>query len=111
MYFIETYNEIEGFHRWAEATGEHIFLSFRHRHVFQIRCKKTLKHADREIEIIRFQREISNFIESKYGRPAEFGGMSCEEIAKIICTRFNLDQVSVLEDGISGGGYMEENDV
>lgn len=108
MYYIVTQNRIEGFHRWPEARGKVSFLSDRHRHIFEIRATKFVKDHDRELEIITEERRISQYMESKYGTPCEFQNMSCEKIAEDLCQTLGFDNVTVLEDGISGGGYQKE---
>lgn len=104
-YFISTKNRIEGFHRWPGADEDCAFLRSRHRHIFEIKCKKAVNDFDREVEIITKQKEIDEYISERFGRPAEFKDMSCEQIAEELCVHFNFDLVEVLEDGISGGGY------
>lgn len=105
MYYIKTYNQIEGFHYWPRAPEEVEFLSRNHRHIFTVRCKKILKNGDREIELILAQRKIEAYLKTSFGSPCDFKNLSCELIAQMVCEEFNFDEVEVLEDGISGGGY------
>lgn len=98
-----TYNQVEGFHFYPNAPAFCGYLSSRHRHVFVIRCGFTVCHNEREIEINRQQRDIEDYLVSKYGMPCEFGGMSCESIAEDLLERFqNAEYVEVLEDGYGG---------
>lgn len=100
---VITYNAIEGFHRYPDAPGFCDFLGKRHRHVFVIRCRFEVTHNEREIEIIEQQRKIDNAIGIRFGKPAEFGDLSCESIAEFLIDSFdNIVEVEVLEDGYGG---------
>lgn len=101
---VVTYNSIEGFHKWPGAPAGLEYLAARHRHLFEIRCRFTVTHNDREIEINRQQNTIEGFLVSHFGRPCEFEEMSCESIAEVIMNRFGESCVScqVLEDGYGG---------
>lgn len=103
--FIVINLAVEGFHNWPEAREvfpEVGFLSDRHRHMFTIKAVKAVTHTDRDVEIIMFKREMEAYIESKYGRPAEFGRCSCEDLCQELLTQFDLAEVEVLEDGENG---------
>ena len=58
---VNTYNSIEGFHRWKDASGEVKYLSNEHRHIFVIRCSFLVSHGDREIEINTQQAKIEKY--------------------------------------------------
>lgn len=97
--------QIEGTHCWPEAREllpEVDFLADKHRHIFQIKAKKTVDHEDRDVEIILFKRSINQYLEKVYGNPADFGRKSCEEIAKELVKKFGCQSVEVLEDGENG---------
>lgn len=104
--------QVEGFHNWPNAKEvfpDVAFLSDRHRHIFHITCKKEVHHDDRDVEIIRFKREILNYLYSKYQSSTlgwhvylELGAMSCEMLAKELFNKFNLEYCSVLEDNENG---------
>lgn len=95
---------IEGLHCWPTCyLAEVDFLKNPHRHLFHICCKKDVSHLDRDIEIIRYKRRISEHLHNKYGSPCcDFGSMSCEMIAEELLRTFSLDYCSVLEDGENG---------
>ena len=93
---------VEGFHQWVGAPAPHSYLASMHRHEFHVRAEKLVTHADRDIEIIAFKRELVEFIEAKYGRPAMLGGKSCEMLALEFVRAFQLDLCEVLEDGENG---------
>lgn len=94
---------VEGFHRWPAAPDDVNFLRVRHRHLFHIRVMKSVTHGDRDIEIIKFKREVEDRLASKYGVTCEFGTMSCEHIAEWLLNEFKAVSVEVLEDGENGG--------
>jgi hypothetical protein len=94
---------VDGYHRWPEARAEHEYLSFRHRHLFYVRCWWTVSHDDRDIEFIEASRSISSFFEKRFGKPAELGSMSCEQICKTILDEYpSVIKVSCYEDDENG---------
>lgn len=104
--FVETYNQIEGFHCWPGAPESMAYLANRHRHMFVIRCRYLVEHDDRAIEINKTQRCIEATMRELYGIPMELGAMSCEMLAREIIKRDAFGnpcvQVTVLEDGYGG---------
>ena len=104
MLLVLTKNNVEGFHAWGNAVKEVEFLRDRHRHIFNIYCQFEVNHEDRQIEIFMQEREIEKYLHNKYGKPCEFGNMSCEAIAQEILCKFNAHEVKVLED--EGGGAI-----
>ncbi|MBQ0154167.1 MAG: hypothetical protein KBS70_05220 [Bacteroidales bacterium] len=101
--FVETYNQIEGFHKWENAPKECAYLRNRHRHLFVIRCSFDVQDEDREIEINMRQNEIESFLRLQFGIPMELGGRSCEHLAHLLMERYsNLCKVTVLEDNYGG---------
>lgn len=76
------------------------FLQYPHRHMFHVCAKKEVKHSDRDVEIIKFKRELWEHLRSSYG--GELGAMSCEMLAEDLVRRFGLSYCSVLEDGENG---------
>lgn len=98
--YVKTYNEIEGWHYWADAPAAVDFLRYPHRHVFHIITEFEVTDADREIEIFLKQWEIDNYLSEKYG--GHFMGMSCEMIAAEILNKFGAVRCEVNEDGKGG---------
>lgn len=105
--------QLEGFHNWPDAKlifPEVGFLSDRHRHMFWFELHKEVTHADRDIEIILFKRQVIDYLIGQYTthplrqtyNVCEFGAMSCEMIAEKLLNEFNCDFVSVKEDNESG---------
>ena len=71
--------------------------------MFVIRCKFSVEDLNREIEIIQQQQIIEARLKEKFGRPCEFGDMSCEMIAQYLMKEFpGISKVQVLEDGYGG---------
>ena len=96
---------VEGFHQWKDAkkySDEVEFLSNHHRHMFHFKMWKSVEEDDREIEIILFKRKAIKAIKEEWGMPAQFGNLSCEQIAKILIEKLELDSCQVLEDGENG---------
>jgi hypothetical protein len=98
--------QVEGFHNWPEAPSEVSFLADRHRHIFHIKCWKSVSHDDRDIEIILFKREVLNYMNRMYfsseTNSHEFGHRSCEMLASDLIEAYNLHACEVLEDGENG---------
>ena len=105
---------IEGIHHWPYATkhaGESVsFLESPHRHMFHITCKMRVSHNDRDVEIIKFKREVMEYMRENYKNyndmnhdsVCQFNSMSCEMIAENLAREFNLSYCEVLEDGENG---------
>ena len=93
---------IEGFHAWEGAYEKVSFLKNKHRHIFYISVGVAVKGLNREIEIFDKTWEIQDFLSRQYGKPCEFGGMSCEMIASEILKEFQASWVEVLEDALGG---------
>lgn len=95
--------QIEGFHNFPDAQkafGKEVdFLEARHRHNFNIVAKKQVFHDNRDREFILLKREVQDYFERNFGRPAEFGSMSCEMICRNLQEAYNFDYVYCDEDG------------
>ena len=105
---VITCNEIEGLHYWYNAPLQQGYLKYPHRHIFEIRCQFEVAHSDRDIEIIKKQNEIYEYIENRFRRPADFAKMSCEMIAEMIIRQFGCVSCEVLEDGKGGAIVFKE---
>lgn len=109
MYYIICKVSVPGYHNWPDAPEEVSFLRDRHRHVFEIACKIPVNHDDRDKEIILTENAIRSFLLEDYGAQdghIYLGSMSCERLAAIIAREFGCMEVTVLEDGYGGGGYV-----
>lgn len=94
---------VEGFHRWPLAIEEVAFLRLRHRHEFHLRIGLFVDGSDREVEFFMTKRRIEDFLYTEFGRPCEFGTMSCEMIAETILDKFKgVAWAEVFEDGENG---------
>lgn len=110
--------QLEGIHRWEQAKDifpEVSFLSYPHRHIFEITAKKAVQHNDRDIEIIMMGRQIHDYLSEKYGITPDkksnytlcnFDKMSCEMIAEELVNTFQLSYCMVLEDGENGAEVL-----
>ena len=59
--------QVEGIHRFPEATDEEKYLSYPHRHIFHITVYIEQFHGDRDIEYIVFKKiSFSNLPERRY---------------------------------------------
>ncbi|AGH56765.1 hypothetical protein Phi19:2_gp040 [Cellulophaga phage phi19:2] len=95
--------KVEGFHNFPTAVemfGKKVeFLSLNHRHLFGINLEIPVEHNERDKEFILLKREVEEFIEQRWGRPAQFEGLSCESIAEELMIQFKATMVKVDEDG------------
>ena len=91
--------QFEGVHSWPECPHEDVaFLRVPHRHVFHVTA--TAKEEEsREIEIIRFKRQMECWTARYLTGPHKF---SCEDMAKRLIDAFNLSSCTVLEDNENG---------
>jgi len=101
--------QVEGIHNFALAKKmfpQVGFLQFPHRHMFHIKASKEVFHDDRDVEFITFKRDIVNWLHQHYYDASEdlldFGGMSCEMIARTLLEYFHCDYVEVWEDDENG---------
>lgn len=99
---------VEGFHCWPDCPlPEVAFLRERHRHIFHITAIHEVSHANRAVEIILLKREMEQWLACTFGRPCEFGSMSCEMIAARLVEAFELRSCTVTEDGENGAVVFE----
>lgn len=104
--------DVEGFHSWEDAPTDLGYLRYPHRHIFKIRMWYKVGHLDRQIEINQKQNFYEKYLKEKYGDEVgrcQFGGMSCEMIAKeLLDTNDDMFAVQVLEDGFGGAVVVRE---
>lgn len=99
--------QIEGLHCWKDCPIEEVsFLREPHRHIFHIRCERTVAHLDRDVEIICLKRDIEEWFFKQYYVPQlrihNFGTKSCEMLALELVSEFKLLTCQVLEDNENG---------
>lgn len=101
--------QIEALHNWPDAEKffpEMAFLAFPHRHLFYFEVRATVSHDDRDIEIIRFKRELIDYYNRNFhwdNGIINLGAMSCEMLGKDLMEAYSqIDQVQVLEDNENG---------
>lgn len=107
--------QIEGIHNWPAAKNilpQMAFLSNPHRHIFYIVAKKTVKHDDRDVEIIQFKRELEDYFKRNYFNKelniCDFKNMSCEMLCRDLTDAYDLCYVSVKEDDENGSELYTE---
>ena len=104
--FITT--SFEATHQWTGCPHDDVgFLRFPHRHIFHVKVSIDVNHSDRDIEFIRFKREVERWTESQYsGKHLE--DASCEMLAEGIHRHLLLGgyedpmTIEVSEDGENG---------
>ena len=90
----------EGFHRWKDAPNDVAFLRSFHRHVFDVKLGIEVGDDNREVEFFQLKKKVDEYINKTFeGQQFEF---SCEQIAKLLLTRFSASFVEVSEDGENG---------
>lgn len=94
--------QVEGWHKWPDATQGRAYLSSKHRHLFHIKASCAVTHDNREIEF----HDLMDFCKAEFGQ-GDFGAMSCETLAKRLatacCEQFHRRfTVTVSEDGECG---------
>jgi len=100
---------VEGFHLYESAPKEVEFLSFNHRHTFEITMGYSVRDPDREIEIFLQRDKVKGYLKKWYGETANFQGMSCEMIAFELLEAFGCDNAvwcEVWEEN-TGGARVE----
>lgn len=104
---------VHGTHCWPNAPDEVGYLRVVHRHEFVIRMTVRVYHDDRDVEFHMLQaqahRLLSDIFHIATGSPwgYDFGGHSCEDIAKMLGRalqgeKVDVQRVSVFEDDENG---------
>lgn len=97
---------VDGMHNWPNAPEQFGYLSFPHRHIFNIEAHKRVHHDDRDVEFINLARDIKLYLIQKYyslsAKCCLFGSKSCEMLASELATEFDLCECSVFEDNENG---------
>jgi hypothetical protein len=74
--------------------------------MFHFKLYKTVQHDDRDVEFIRWKREVIKYLTDKYTVDTKnylhFGRMSCEQIAIELSDQFDCCRAEVWEDGENG---------
>lgn len=108
--------QIPGIHRWKTCSLDTVkYLKDFHRHMFWIRCYKSVNHDDRDVEFIDLKNQVYEFLLNEYWdsdtKCCMLKDMSCEMIATQLIEQFNLVQCEVSEDGENGAiVYGDKND-
>lgn len=95
-----------GFHRWKDAPPHRAYLGERHRHLFHVEARLTVKHDDREVEF----HDLLDFCRDAFVLLTDW---SCEKAARELRDAIREKwpnrkcSVSVFEDG-ECGALVEE---
>ena len=115
--YVVINTQVEGFHRWEGAPQDVAFLRDLHRHMFHIQMKMSVSGSNREVEIIKLKRFITQKAEWMLSDPVvnKDKNMSCEMMAeyliKVTAGVFGTNrkyECSVLEDGENGAVVCSE---
>lgn len=93
--------QFEGFHRWPDAFGDHLFLAQLHRHMFHVRIEVPVTHNDRDVEFVSLRRDAERWCRTR-AASSETHTWSCETWCKQLLTQFKAARVEVSEDGENG---------
>lgn len=104
--FIVVRFHFEAIHSWPNATPPTEYLKYPHRHLFYVQARREVQHDERQIEIIDFKKKLKHYCSSVFG--GEPTNCSCETMARMILTEFDLDSCRVLEDGENGAEVVLE---
>lgn len=98
--------KVEGTHSWPSCHLKEVeYLKHPHRHMFGVKCWKTVLHDDRDVEFIALSHEVKRFLAERFADGNGvlcFAEMSCEAIAIQLMERFGLSRCVVDEDGENG---------
>lgn len=99
-----------GIHCWPGARGRRAYLGRRHRHMFHIGVRVSVKHSDRDVEF----HDLQDLVRIWWGAGTrELGDLSCEQIAaeigaSLIQQGLAVVSVDVSEDAESGATVQFE---
>ena len=103
--------DLNGVHNWGNCDIDTVnFLKYIHHHNFNFIIEVQVFHNDRELEFIKVQSEVMNFLCNRYPNyknlvALDFSGQSCEmlatEILDFILSKYGTRtcKISVGEDG------------
>ena len=95
-------------HCWPNCPIPEVkYLKNPHRHVFHLRLKFPVSHADRDIEFINMKNQVHAYIETGW-EGCNLEEMSCETIAKTFLSYFKASYVRVMEDDENGAEVYKE---
>jgi len=95
-------------HRWKDAPKQFKYLSYPHRHLMFVECKKEVSHNNRDIEFIEFKNKLEVYVKTAYPINTVHS-LSCEDVAHSLLTEFGLSYCKVMEDNENGAEiWLEE---
>jgi len=104
--FIWITFQFPAYHSWHAAFKEVEFLKHLHRHIFHVKMKWVVDHADRDIEFIDAKRMVEKWVEENWKE--QDVQMSCEMMADRLLEQFQAYSVSVSEDNENGAEVCVE---
>jgi len=103
--YIWVTTQKELIHHYPDAPKDVEFLRNPHRHMFHFKIYLAIKHADRDIEFIKFKRWLESTLDFV---ASDIDNASCEMLAGTIAQQIKLDypgrkiKIEVSEDGENG---------
>lgn len=96
----------EMFHCWKDCPFEDVsFLRDRHRHIFHFKITIPVTHSDRDVEFIRFKREVDELLRELWP-DGELGSMSCEMIAAVLLDHIEAASVIEVSEDLENGAIV-----
>ena len=108
-------NRFSGIHAWSGCPNGflHDYLASPHRHEFMVETRFRVTDDDRQIEFLEMQDRIAEYVAIAFPLHAgtsvfDFGGLSCEMLARRIADYFHALSCEVREDGFGGAKFVRE---
>ncbi len=99
----------EGIHNWPTCNIPEVeYLKHPHRHIFHITCEVNVLHNDRDKEFIVLKHDVEAFLKRQFPS-GNLGSTSCEQLAQMLMSKFDLDMCEVSEDGENGARVTKTN--
>lgn len=114
--FIKATLPVKGMHHWKDATPHRKYLADPHRHTFYVSVSIPVKEDDREVEFHDLLFRIASVIQPPFisvmdDGVIDFGGRSCEMIAKHVLSEIpEAAAVTVSEDNESEATVINNED-
>lgn len=101
---ILTVNRIEGYHRADNMPKYLECLKQTHRHIFVVECGFAPQKEGVAVDSVTMTHQIDAYFRDRYGDPAQFGNLTCYQIARELLGFYpHCQYVIVREDGEGGG--------
>lgn len=101
--------QFEATHSWPNCNIPEVsFLKSPHRHMFHVEMKRPVRHNDRDVEFIKFKRDVLKYVRENW-EGKDLGHRSCENLACFLASQFGCTYVKVMEDGENGAEYEKQD--